>query len=121
MDGSQARARIASLRDGLAKLGWADGRNVRIEYRWGAIDLNRARAYASELTSGSARLVARVALAGIRMRDQTAGSNAKLAPLRTTNPNPGASTCAPATAIRSAATMSRMRRRERRAISGSRS
>jgi putative tryptophan/tyrosine transport system substrate-binding protein len=47
----EGRARIAGLRDGLGKLGWVDGRNVRIEYRWGAIDLNRARAYAAELAA----------------------------------------------------------------------
>jgi putative ABC transport system substrate-binding protein len=32
----------------IAKLGWIDGRNVRIDYRWGAIDLKLARAYAAE-------------------------------------------------------------------------
>jgi putative tryptophan/tyrosine transport system substrate-binding protein len=54
---SEGRARIAGLRDGLAKLGWIDGRNVRIEYRWGAIDLDRARAYAAELTAMAADVV----------------------------------------------------------------
>jgi putative tryptophan/tyrosine transport system substrate-binding protein len=48
---SEGRARIGGFRDGLGKLGWIDGSNVRIEYRWGAIDLNRARAYAAELTA----------------------------------------------------------------------
>jgi putative ABC transport system substrate-binding protein len=45
----QGRARIAALRDGLEKLGWTDGRNVRIDYRWGAVDLDRGHAYAAEL------------------------------------------------------------------------
>jgi ABC transporter substrate binding protein len=44
----KGRARIGGFLDGLGKLGWVDGRNVRIEYRWGAIDLNRARAYAAD-------------------------------------------------------------------------
>src|SRR5205823_1671865 len=48
---SEGQARIGSLRERLAKLGWTNGRNVRIEYRWGAIDLNRARAYAAELAA----------------------------------------------------------------------
>ncbi len=48
---SEGQARIGSLRESLAKLGWTNGRNVRIEYRWGAIDPNRARAYAAELAA----------------------------------------------------------------------
>ena len=31
-----ARARVAAFRGGLEKLGWLDGRNIRIEYRWNA-------------------------------------------------------------------------------------
>jgi hypothetical protein len=31
------------------ELGWTDGRNVRLEIRWGASDLNRQRMYAREL------------------------------------------------------------------------
>jgi putative ABC transport system substrate-binding protein len=30
-------------------LGWADGRNVRIDLRWGGSDINRIRALAQEL------------------------------------------------------------------------
>jgi putative ABC transport system substrate-binding protein len=49
---AEARADVAGFREGLAKLGWVDGRTARIEYRWGAqADLNRARAYASELAA----------------------------------------------------------------------
>jgi putative ABC transport system substrate-binding protein len=32
-------------------LGWIDGRNVRIEYRWGASDPDRSRRYAAELAA----------------------------------------------------------------------
>jgi putative ABC transport system substrate-binding protein len=32
-------------------LGWIDGRNVRIEYRWGAGDPERYRRYAAELVA----------------------------------------------------------------------
>jgi putative tryptophan/tyrosine transport system substrate-binding protein len=45
----EARTRIAAFLDTFQKLGWADGRNVRIEYHWGAGDANRAKAAASEL------------------------------------------------------------------------
>src|SRR5262249_10630524 len=30
------RAYVASFREGLQRLGWSDGRNIRIEERWGA-------------------------------------------------------------------------------------
>ena len=45
----ESQARIAAFREGLAKLGWTEGRNVQIEYRWIAGDPDRARAYAAEL------------------------------------------------------------------------
>jgi putative tryptophan/tyrosine transport system substrate-binding protein len=32
---------IAAFTDGLKELGWQDGRNVRIDYRWGAADAER--------------------------------------------------------------------------------
>ena len=34
---------------GLQELGWTDGRNVRIDTRWGAGDADRIRKYAAEL------------------------------------------------------------------------
>jgi putative ABC transport system substrate-binding protein len=34
---------------GLQQLGWTDGRNVRIDFRWGAGDADRFRQYAVEL------------------------------------------------------------------------
>ena len=34
---------------GLRELGWTEGRNVRIEYRWGAGNASDARKYAAEL------------------------------------------------------------------------
>jgi putative tryptophan/tyrosine transport system substrate-binding protein len=42
-------SRVAAFRDGLQRLGWADGRNVSIDYRWAAGDPNRLRANAAEL------------------------------------------------------------------------
>jgi putative ABC transport system substrate-binding protein len=37
------------LAQGLQQLGWTAGRNVRIDYRWGAVDADRSRRYATEL------------------------------------------------------------------------
>ena len=39
------------LREGLSKLGWIDGRNLRLDARFGAFDADRYRAYAAELVS----------------------------------------------------------------------
>ena len=46
---SEGQARIAALRRGLQDLGWTEGRNLLIDYRWGAGEPARARAFASEL------------------------------------------------------------------------
>jgi putative ABC transport system substrate-binding protein len=35
---------ITAFAQGLAELGWTVGRNLRIDYRWGASDLDRFRA-----------------------------------------------------------------------------
>jgi putative tryptophan/tyrosine transport system substrate-binding protein len=53
---------ITAFAQGLAELGWTVGRNVRIEYRWGAGDLDRFRRYAAELVALSPDVV--VATAG---------------------------------------------------------
>jgi putative ABC transport system substrate-binding protein len=44
-----SEGRLAAFRDGLAKLGWMDGRNVRFELRYAGGDRERARAGAAEL------------------------------------------------------------------------
>ena len=45
----EARARVAALRQGLKELGWVEGHNLVIDYRWGVADVARIRAYATEL------------------------------------------------------------------------
>jgi hypothetical protein len=47
----EAQARNAAFRESLDKLGWTDGRNIRIDYRWGAAASERALTYAEELIS----------------------------------------------------------------------
>ena len=37
-DDGEYHAFLAAFRDGLQKLGWVEGRNIRIDYRWGALD-----------------------------------------------------------------------------------
>ena len=43
------KARVSAFAQALADLGWTDGRNVRIDLRWGGGDINRLRALAQEL------------------------------------------------------------------------
>jgi putative tryptophan/tyrosine transport system substrate-binding protein len=43
------QARLAAFVQGLQQLGWTDGRNVRIDYRWSAGDADRLRKLAMEL------------------------------------------------------------------------
>jgi putative tryptophan/tyrosine transport system substrate-binding protein len=40
---------LSSFIRAFRELGWTDGRNVRLEIRWGASDLDRQRMYANEL------------------------------------------------------------------------
>jgi putative ABC transport system substrate-binding protein len=50
-DDPDGRARSAAFLQGLQQLGWTDGRNIRIDYRWGAGDADNMRKYAAELVS----------------------------------------------------------------------
>jgi putative tryptophan/tyrosine transport system substrate-binding protein len=43
------QTRVAMLRQGLEKLGWIEGRNVQIDYRWAAGEPNLAKGHAAEL------------------------------------------------------------------------
>jgi putative ABC transport system substrate-binding protein len=43
------KARLSAFTQALAGLGWTEGRNVRMDLRWGGDDINRIRALAQEL------------------------------------------------------------------------
>jgi putative tryptophan/tyrosine transport system substrate-binding protein len=45
----EGHARITAFLDTLQRLGWTDGRNIRIEYRWSAGDASHEKASAAEL------------------------------------------------------------------------
>jgi len=45
----EAKDRITALRDGLQKLGWIEGRNIRIETRYASGSADRLRSYAEDL------------------------------------------------------------------------
>jgi putative tryptophan/tyrosine transport system substrate-binding protein len=50
-DEPETQARVTAFVRRLQELGWADGRNARIDYRWAAGDADRARRYAAELVA----------------------------------------------------------------------
>jgi putative ABC transport system substrate-binding protein len=51
MDDPASQARLAALRQELQQLGWTDGRNVQIDYRWAAGDSDTLRKHVSELVA----------------------------------------------------------------------
>ena len=63
---------ITAFAQGLSELGWTVGRNVRIEYRWGAGDLDRFRRYAAELIALSPDVV--LATAGSKGRTSSSST-----------------------------------------------
>ena len=50
-DDPEGQARLAVFAQGLQELGWTDGRNVRIDYRWAGAEADRSRTYAAELVA----------------------------------------------------------------------
>ena len=50
-DEPESRSRIAAFTQGLAQLGWADGRNVRIDTRWASTNPDDIRRHAVELAA----------------------------------------------------------------------
>ena len=45
----EGKLRYSAFTQSLAGLGWTDGRNLRMDVRWGRADINRIRAFAREL------------------------------------------------------------------------
>jgi putative ABC transport system substrate-binding protein len=52
-----AKARISAFTQALADLGWTDGRNVRMDFRWATADSNRIGAFAQELVGSQPDIV----------------------------------------------------------------
>jgi ABC-type uncharacterized transport system substrate-binding protein len=47
----EGKAQLFGFTQGLAELGWIDGRNLRMEVRWGRGDVDRIRTFARELVA----------------------------------------------------------------------
>jgi ABC-type uncharacterized transport system substrate-binding protein len=50
-DDAEGQARFTAFQQGLQQLGWTDGRNVRIDYRFGGGDADSIRKHAAELAA----------------------------------------------------------------------
>jgi ABC-type uncharacterized transport system substrate-binding protein len=50
-DDPEGQARLAAFLQGLQEAGWAVGRNLRVEIRWGAGDMERARKQAADMVA----------------------------------------------------------------------
>jgi putative tryptophan/tyrosine transport system substrate-binding protein len=53
----EGQASIAAFLDTFQRLGWTDGRNVQIEYRWGTGDAERTKTVAAELVHSAADVI----------------------------------------------------------------
>jgi putative ABC transport system substrate-binding protein len=49
LDDPEGQIRLAAIQEELARLGWVEGQNIRIDVRWGAGDPGLTQAYAAEL------------------------------------------------------------------------
>src|ERR1700686_4987693 len=45
----EAKTQLSGFTQGLAELGWTDARNLRMDVRWAASSVNRARMFAKDL------------------------------------------------------------------------
>jgi putative ABC transport system substrate-binding protein len=54
---SQVQAQVAAFREGLEKLGWVEGRNIRIDSRFAAANSDRLQEYAAELVRSKSDVV----------------------------------------------------------------
>jgi putative ABC transport system substrate-binding protein len=52
-----AKLQLSTLTQALADLGWTDGRNVRMDFRWASGDINRIRALAQELVGSQPDII----------------------------------------------------------------
>jgi putative ABC transport system substrate-binding protein len=52
-DDAEVQARLAAFKEGLAQLGWTEGRNVRIETRWASTNADDLRKHAAELAAST--------------------------------------------------------------------
>src|SRR5262245_25990942 len=73
-DDPLGQERAAALRQGLRELGWSDGQNLRIEWRWSAGDAGRIRGYAAEVAELAPELIVANGTAKLSAEKQAVGA-----------------------------------------------
>jgi putative tryptophan/tyrosine transport system substrate-binding protein len=56
-DDPESQTRLAAFRQGLGALGWSDGRNIRIDYRFGGGDSSRIQSHVTDLVNSTPDLI----------------------------------------------------------------
>src|SRR5271165_3834308 len=51
VDSAIAQRRVTAFQQGLRELGWIEGRNIHIEYRWAIVDADRIRSDAADMVA----------------------------------------------------------------------
>ena len=70
-----AKSVVSAFIQALADLGWADGRNVRIDLRWPGDDINRTRALAQELVGLQPDIIGHNVMVGCTLGNVMVGSS----------------------------------------------
>src|SRR5262245_65098364 len=70
-DDPEWQARGNAFVQGLQERGWSDGRNVRIEYRWGLGDPDRQRKHAAELIALAPDVILTAAVAALQQSNRS--------------------------------------------------
>jgi len=73
-DDAEGQARLAAFLKGLEALGWIPDRNMRVEHRWAATDVDRVRRYAAELVALAPDLVLAGGATALRSLQQASGN-----------------------------------------------
>ena len=75
----EPKRRYSAFTQALAALGWTEGRNVRMELRWGGGDINRIRALAQELVGSQPDIILTIGtLATVAVERETRRSRSSL-------------------------------------------
>jgi putative ABC transport system substrate-binding protein len=73
-DDAEGQARLAAFHQGLQQLGWTVGRNVQIDYRWGAGNADRIRNFAAELVALTPDVILSAGSPSVAALQQTTGT-----------------------------------------------